>query len=389
MARLVPVTVSRVPPLRDEGDGSQGWKFRGPLPRPGTNGRDQTHHPARCKTASGLVSQHHVWRQGHGGGGGAEGLVQEPHTWCWSSVAQDRGVGLRVGGTGFGGAQETSDGGRGVQGGQDGGPGGLPPVDAPLGVDPQDGGVLSVVIFDLGVGELSAVDVDDNGGTAGALPGGRQASDLPGIPPEDAGAGAHLRGHRASRLHHQQAERESPARPLHLPTYGTGHGGPVSRRGPFPSAPARGRVLSVPTWAAAWPSPPCCPAWAGGCPRLSGAEGRVLPHQLAVQVAPPPAPPPRQRQPACPRPSLREPGPRVPRAGLRGGKGLAGLTAAPQRPHQSPGQPQGPSTGGAPPRAGPTASMSWEGWSTALSANCRSAEGRTRHTHPPPPSSLI
>lgn len=235
-----------------------------------------------------------------------------------------------MGGTGFGGAQETSDGGRGVQGGQDGGPGGLPPVDAPLGVDPQDGGVLGVVIFDLGVGELSAVDVDDNGGTAGALPGGRQASDLPGIPPEDAGAGAHLRGHRASRLHHQQAERESPARPLHLPTYGTGHSGPVSRRGPFPSAPARGRVLSVPTWAAAWPSPPCCPAWAGGCPRLSGAEGRVLPHQLAVQVAPPPAPPPRQRQPA----SL--PAPQLARAWPTGAESRPAGRERARGPHSSP-----------------------------------------------------
>lgn len=255
-----------------------------------------------------------------------------------------------MGETGFGGgAQETSEGGR----------GGHPPVDAPLGVDPQDGGVLGVVVSDLGVGELSAVDVDDNGGTAGALPGGRQASDLPGIPPEDAGAGAHLRRRRASRLHHQQAERESPARPLHLPTYGTGHSGPVSRLGPLPVSPCEGpgavcaylgRSLALsPDAALRGREAVLGSAWQP--PRLRG--GSCLTSLLSRW------PHPQLRllgsvnQQACPCPSLREPGPRVPRAGLPGGKGLAGPHSSPAaapsvtRAAAGPLHGRGSSTGGA------------------------------------------
>lgn len=61
--------------------------------------------------------------------------------------------------------------------------GAAPPVDAPLGVNLQDGGVLGVIVLHLRVGKLSTVDVDNNGGAAGALPGGCQTPDLPGIPP--------------------------------------------------------------------------------------------------------------------------------------------------------------------------------------------------------------
>lgn len=61
--------------------------------------------------------------------------------------------------------------------------GAAPPVDAPLRVDLQDGGVISVVVLHLRVGKLGTVDVDDNGGAARALPRGRQTPDLPGIPP--------------------------------------------------------------------------------------------------------------------------------------------------------------------------------------------------------------
>lgn len=73
------------------------------------------------------------------------------------------------------------------------------PVDAPLGINLQDSGVLCVVVLDLRIGELSTVDIDDDGGTARALPRGCQAPDLPGIPPggasgsEHASARAHLR----------------------------------------------------------------------------------------------------------------------------------------------------------------------------------------------------
>lgn len=79
--------------------------------------------------------------------------------------------------------------------------GAAPPVDAPLGINLQDGGVLGIVVLHLRVGKLSTVDVDDNGGAARALPGGCQTPDLPGIPPggapwdsEDVGATAHLPG---------------------------------------------------------------------------------------------------------------------------------------------------------------------------------------------------
>lgn len=64
-----------------------------------------------------------------------------------------------------------------------------PPVDAPLRVDPQDGGVLGVVVLHLGVGELGAVDVDNDGSAARALPGGCQAPDLTGVPPGGARVG--------------------------------------------------------------------------------------------------------------------------------------------------------------------------------------------------------
>lgn len=57
------------------------------------------------------------------------------------------------------------------------------PVDAPLGVDLQDGGVLGIVVLHLRVGKLSTVDIDDDGGAARALTGGCQTPDLPGIPP--------------------------------------------------------------------------------------------------------------------------------------------------------------------------------------------------------------
>ena len=60
------------------------------------------------------------------------------------------------------------------------------PVDAPLRVNLQYGGVLSIVVFHLRVGKLSTVDVDDDGGTSRALPGGCQTPDLPRIPPEGA-----------------------------------------------------------------------------------------------------------------------------------------------------------------------------------------------------------
>lgn len=66
---------------------------------------------------------------------------------------------------------------------------GHPPVDAPLRVDLEDGGILRVVVLHLRVGELSAVDVDDNGGTAGALPRGRQTPDFSRIPPREARRG--------------------------------------------------------------------------------------------------------------------------------------------------------------------------------------------------------
>lgn len=55
---------------------------------------------------------------------------------------------------------------------------GLPPVDAPLKVDPQDSRVFSIVVLHLGVGELGTVDVDNNRGTARGLPGRCQAADL-------------------------------------------------------------------------------------------------------------------------------------------------------------------------------------------------------------------
>lgn len=76
-----------------------------------------------------------------------------------------------------------------------------PPVDAPFRVNLQDGRVLSIVVLHFGVGELSTVDVDDDGGTTRALPRGCQTPDLPGIPPggarldsEDVGAGIRLPG---------------------------------------------------------------------------------------------------------------------------------------------------------------------------------------------------
>lgn len=55
---------------------------------------------------------------------------------------------------------------------------GLLPVDAPLGVDPQDSRVFSIVVLHLGVGELGTVDVDNNRGAARSLPRWCQASDL-------------------------------------------------------------------------------------------------------------------------------------------------------------------------------------------------------------------
>lgn len=57
------------------------------------------------------------------------------------------------------------------------------PVDAPLGVDAQDGRVLGVVVLHLRVGELGTVDVDDNGGAARVLPRGCQAADLSRVSP--------------------------------------------------------------------------------------------------------------------------------------------------------------------------------------------------------------
>ena len=389
MARLVPVTVRRVPPLKDEGDGNHGWKFRGPLPParhkwegpdtpPGSLQDSKRVSLSAPRLAAGpQEGERRAWCRRPTPGAGL---------WWLRTGAQGGRDGVRGGlrgQEGDRGAQGTWDGGRGVQGG-------LPPVDAPLRVNPQDGGVLGVVVFDLGIGELSAVDVDDDGGTAGALPGGRQASDLPGIPPEDAGAGAHLRRHRAPRLHHQQAEREPPARPLRLPTYGTGHNGPVSRRGPLPRQPLRGArcCLCLPG-PQPGPLPRRCPAWAGGvlgsawlAPRLRGA-GPASPPRC------PGGPHPRLRllgsvnRQACPRPSLQEPGPRVQRAGLPGGKGLTGLRAALQRPHQSPGE------GGQDAAAGP---LHGRGPSTGGAHGFNvlgGLEGRTRHTHPPPPSSLI
>lgn len=62
-----------------------------------------------------------------------------------------------------------------------------PPADAPLRVNLEDGGVLRVIILHFRVGELSAVDVYDNGGAARALPRGCQAPDLSGIPPGGVG----------------------------------------------------------------------------------------------------------------------------------------------------------------------------------------------------------
>lgn len=59
----------------------------------------------------------------------------------------------------------------------------LPPVDAPLRVDPQDSGVFSVVVLHLRVGELGTVDVDNNRGAARGLPGWCQAADLSRVPP--------------------------------------------------------------------------------------------------------------------------------------------------------------------------------------------------------------
>lgn len=79
--------------------------------------------------------------------------------------------------------------------------GAAPPIDAPLGVNLQDGGVLGIVVRHLGVGKLSTIDVDDNGDITRAHSGGRQTPYLPGIPPggarwdsEDVGATAHLPG---------------------------------------------------------------------------------------------------------------------------------------------------------------------------------------------------
>lgn len=57
------------------------------------------------------------------------------------------------------------------------------PVDAPLGINLLDGGVLRVVVLHLWVAQLGAVDVDEDGGATGGVPGGRPAPDLAGASP--------------------------------------------------------------------------------------------------------------------------------------------------------------------------------------------------------------
>lgn len=57
------------------------------------------------------------------------------------------------------------------------------PVDAPLGINLLDGGVLCVVVLHLRVAQLGAVDADEDGGAAGGVPGGRPAPDLAGASP--------------------------------------------------------------------------------------------------------------------------------------------------------------------------------------------------------------
>jgi len=57
------------------------------------------------------------------------------------------------------------------------------PVDAPLGIDLLDGGVLRVVVLHLRVAQLCPVDVDEDGGAAGGVPRGGPAPDLAGASP--------------------------------------------------------------------------------------------------------------------------------------------------------------------------------------------------------------
>lgn len=57
------------------------------------------------------------------------------------------------------------------------------PVDAPLGIDLLDGGVLRVVVLHLRVAQLCPVDVDEDGRAAGGVTRGGPAPDLAGASP--------------------------------------------------------------------------------------------------------------------------------------------------------------------------------------------------------------